>query len=255
MPLLDLTKIQNRLGMVSSLISEDLLREELSQILNHFGDLERLVSKIPLRRINPREINHILKSLNKLIPLKQILNRQTNSGLTILGEKIQECVSLIKLISEQLHPDAPNQINKGGIFKEGFSTELDELKYILTNSKDLLLEIQKKEIINTGITNLKIGYNSVFGYYLEVTNKYKNQGLVPEHWIRKQTMSTGERYVTDELKKLEVKILGAEERIIQLEEELFEKLIDQIQEYLLPLQQNAYVIAEIDVLFRLPKLL
>lgn len=249
MPLLDLAKIQNRLSMVESMIMQDDMHEELNQVLNHFGDLERLVSKIPLRRINPREINHILKSLHKLIPLKHILGNQQNEGLLRLGEKIQECVSLAKLIGDQLHPDAPNQINKGGIFKTGFSTELDELKYILTNSKDLLLEIQKNEIINTGISNLKIGYNSVFGYFLEVTNKYKNQGLVPEHWIRKQTMSSGERYITDELKKLEIKILGAEERIVQLEEELFEKLVDQIQEYLLPLQQNAQVIAEIDVLF------
>ncbi len=253
MPLLDLTKIQNRLSMVESLISEEEFREELNQILNHFGDLERLVSKIPLRRINPREINHILRSLNKLIPLKQILNEQKNNSLFKLGEKIQECVSLAKLISEQLHPEAPNQINKGGIFKSGFSSELDELKYILTNSKDLLLDIQKREIINTGIANLKIGYNSVFGYFLEVTNKYKNQGLVPDYWIRKQTMSSGERYVTDELKKLEIKILGAEERIVQLEEELFEKLLDLIQEYMLPLQQNAQVIAEIDVLFSFAK--
>lgn len=253
MPLLDLSKIQNRLSMVESLTSQDDLRDELNQVLNHFGDLERLVSKIPLRRINPREINHILKSLNKLLPLKQLLAKQKNVNLLKLGEKIQECVSLATLISTQLHPDAPNQINKGGIFNAGFSSELDELKYVLTNSKDLLLEIQKREIINTGITNLKIGYNSVFGYYLEVTNKYKNQGMVPEYWIRKQTMSNGERYVTDELKKLETKILGAEERIIQLEEELYEKLVDQLQEYLLPLQLNAQVIAEIDVLFSFAK--
>ncbi len=248
MPLLDLNKIQNRLNIVESFISNESLRENLHQILNHFGDLERLVSKIPLRRINPRELNHILKSLKKLIPLKDLLQQQSNTGLIKLGEKIQECVSLVELLSSQLDPEAPNFVNKGGIFKPGFSTELDELKYILTHSKDLLLEIQKNEIINTGISNLKIGFNSVFGYYLEVTNKYKNQGLVPQHWIRKQTMSNGERYITDELKKLETKILGAEERIIQLEEELFEKLIDDIQEYLLPLQQNATVIAELDVL-------
>ncbi|MGB3085942.1 MAG: DNA mismatch repair protein MutS, partial [Saprospiraceae bacterium] len=188
-----------------------------------------------------------------LSPLKVLLVKQNHPGLLRLTEKIQECVSLVDLISKQLDSEAPNQINKGGIFIPGFSVELDELKFILNNSKDLLLDIQKKEIITTGITNLKIGYNSVFGYFLEVTNKFKNQGLVPEHWIRKQTMSNGERYVTDELKKLEVKILGAEERIIQIEEELFEKLVDQLQEYLLPLQLNAQVIAEIDVLFSFSK--
>lgn len=248
MPLLDLNRINNRLNMVEALLSDEELRFEIDKVLNQFGDLERLVSKIPLRRINPREINHINKCLNKLIPLRNVLSNQPNPNLIQLGEKIQECSSLLNLISKQLLPDAPNQVNKGGIFTKGFSSELDELKYVLTHSKDLLLDIQKKEIVNTGIANLKIGYNSVFGYYLEVTNKYKNQGFVPEHWVRKQTMSNGERYVTDELKKLEVKILGAEERIIQLEEELFDKLIDQIQEYLLPLQQNAQVIAEIDVL-------
>ncbi len=249
MPLLSIERIESRHQMVESLILEEEWSEELLQILNQFGDLERLVSKIPLRRINPREINHILKSLLKLIPLRNLLQKHKSKGLLLLSEKIQECASLAQLISSQLHPDAPNQINKGGIFIEGFSKELDELKYILHHSKDLLLEIQKKEIIQTGISNLKIGYNSVFGYFLEVTNKFKNQGMVPDHWVRKQTMSTGERYVTDELKKLEVKILGAEERIVQLEEELFEKLVDQLQDYLIPLQQNAYVIAEVDVLF------
>lgn len=249
MPLLQIERIVNRHHMVDSFLKKDELEDELFQTLNHFGDLERLVSKIPLRRINPREINHILKSLLKLLPLRSILQQHNNNGLLLLAEKIQECASLAQLISGQLHPDAPNQVNKGGIFVEGFSKELDELKYILHHSKDLLLEIQKKEILNTGINNLKIGYNSVFGYFLEVTNKFKNQGLVPDHWVRKQTMSTGERYVTDELKKLEVKILGAEERIIQLEEELFEKLVDQLQDYLIPLQQNAHVIAEVDVLF------
>lgn len=249
MPLLQIERIERRHQMVDSFLKAVDLEDDLFQTLNHFGDLERLVSKIPLRRINPREINHILKSLLKLLPLRAILQQHESTGLKLLAEKIQECASLAQIISGQLHPDAPNQINKGGIFIEGFSKELDELKYILHHSKDLLLEIQKKEILNTGITNLKIGYNSVFGYFLEVTNKFKNQGLVPDHWVRKQTMSTGERYVTDELKKLEVKILGAEERIIQLEEELFEKLVDQLQEYLIPLQQNAYVIAEVDVLF------
>jgi DNA mismatch repair protein MutS len=247
MPLLDLNKIQNRLDIVDSIIN-DAFRDRLFQTLNHFGDLERLVSKIPLRRINPRELNHILKSLTKILPLKELLYTQKNEGLKILGEKIQECISLVQLLSQQLHQEAPNVTNKGGIFKSGFSSELDDLKYTLTNSKDLLLEIQKKEIINTGISNLKIGFNSVFGYYLEVTNKYKNQGMVPDHWIRKQTMSNGERYITDELKKLETKILGAEERIIQLEEDLFENLLDQIQDYLIPLQQNASIIAELDVL-------
>jgi DNA mismatch repair protein MutS len=142
-----------------------------------------------------------------------------------LADRLDLCTDLYSKIESQLLAEAPNATNKGGIFKDGWNAELDELRYVLKNSKDLLLDIQKQEVINTGITNLKIGYNSVFGYFLEVTNKYKNQGLIPDHWVRKQTMSTGERYVTDELKKLESKILGAEERILTIEEELFNQLV------------------------------
>ncbi|MBK9108150.1 MAG: DNA mismatch repair protein MutS [Saprospiraceae bacterium] len=253
LPLMDVAKIQSRLDMVESVINDQKLTDELESLLHQFGDLERLVSKIPLRRISPREINHIKKCLKLLKPLKSLLENQTNHNLKTIGNQIQNCDDLCQLIDLQLADDAPNQTNKGGIFKSGCSSELDELKFVLTHSKDLLVEIQMKEAVATGINNLKVGYNSVFGYYLEVTNKFKNQGLIPDHWIRKQTMSTGERYVTEELKNLEVKILGAEERIIQIEEDLFEKLIDLIQEYLLPLQQNAKNIATIDVVHSFAK--
>ncbi|MBK8955769.1 MAG: DNA mismatch repair protein MutS [Saprospiraceae bacterium] len=253
LPLIDAGKIQSRLDMVESVLVDAKLMEELSSLLHQFGDLERLVSKIPLRRISPREINHIKKCLLILKPLKSLLEKQENPGLRSLGLHFQNCDELCEVIQKQLSENAPNTSNKGGIFTSGFSPELDELKYVLTNSKDLLVEIQVKEAVSTGINNLKVGYNSVFGYYLEVTNKFKNQGLVPDHWIRKQTMSTGERYVTEELKTLEVKILGAEERIIQIEEELFEKLLDLIQEYVLPLQQNAKNIASIDVIHSFAK--
>lgn len=253
MPLIDPKQIQERLDIVSMMVNDSIFRDELEQILKQFGDLERLVSKIPLRRISPREIIHILKCLSKLIPLESLLRKQNSKGLSQLAENIQTCVSLKDHLENQLLEDAPNSSTKGGIFKTGFSSELDELKYLLTNSKDLLLEIQKKETLATGINNLKIGFNSVFGYYLEVTNKYKNQGLVPEHWIRKQTMSTGERYITEELKTLEIKILGAEERIIQIESELFEELVNYLQAFISPLQQNAQIIAKIDSLYALAK--
>ncbi len=248
LPLRDIDKIQDRLSMVESLCTNSVLMAELKNLLPQFGDLERLVSKIPLRRISPREVNHISKCLHILLPLKKLLLEQENQGLHHTGRSIQECLALNELITFQLADDAPNQTNKGGIFKSGFSPELDELKYLLTNSKDLLIDIQKKEALETGIQTLKIGYNSVFGYYLEVTNKFKNQGLIPPHWIRKQTTSTGERYVTEELKNLESRILGAEERIIQLEEELYEKLIDKLQDFWSPLQHNAHMIAYIDVI-------
>lgn len=253
LPLLSTVKIQERQEMVEALLEHSDIMDALDQMLHQFGDLERLIAKIPLRRISPRELNHIRKCLELLSPLKTTLSGQVNHSLRQIGESFQQCESLQQEIALQLDENAPHQINKGGIFKNGFSPELDELKYILTHSKDLLVEIQVKEAMATGINNLKIGYNSVFGYFLEVTNKFKNQGLVPEHWIRKQTMSTGERYVTEELKLLEVKILGAEERIVQLEEELYEKLLDKIQEYLLPLQQNAKQIATVDVLHSFAK--
>ncbi|MDQ3142791.1 MAG: DNA mismatch repair protein MutS [Bacteroidota bacterium] len=246
MPLLDELRINERLDAVASLIKQQEEASVLKEYLHSFGDLERLVSKIPLRRINPREIIHIKNSLAKIKPIKEYLLALSNVFLLKLSEKMQHCATLLENIQIQIKEDAPNQTNKGGIFKDGWHTELDELRYILTNSKDLLLDIQKQEVINTGITNLKIGFNSVFGYFLEVTNKYKNQGLVPDHWIRKQTMSTGERYVTEELKKLETKILGAEERIIQLEEELFHKFVDHLQEYVPTLQHNSNAIAVLD---------
>lgn len=248
LPLLDPVKIEHRLQMVEAMLKDSDLSDQLDHLLQQFGDLERLISKIPLRRISPRELNHIRKCLELLLPLKATLQNQQNSDLQQLGHSFHDCALLRDLIAHQLDENAPNQSNKGGIFKSGFSVELDELKYTLTHSKDLLVAIQTKEALATGISNLKIGYNSVFGYYLEVTNKFKNQGMVPDHWLRKQTMSTGERYVTEELKLLEVKILGAEERIMQLEEELYEKLLDQIQDFLIPLQQNAKNVATIDVI-------
>ena len=246
LPLLKINKIQERLNAVDSLVTQSELLDDLRDRLHLFGDMERLVSKIPLLRISPREVLHIKNNLLKLKPIKEILAKHSDPLLQCLSSKINGCEALEEQISKQIKDDAPNQIIKSGVIQDGFSKELDELRYIVTNGKDLLLDIQKEEALKTGITNLKIGFNSVFGYFLEVTNKYKNQGLIPDHWVRKQTMSTGERYITDELKKLETKILGAEERIIQLEEEIFNQLIQFMQDYVLPLQQNAHALAELD---------
>jgi DNA mismatch repair protein MutS len=212
------------------------------------------VAKIPLRRINPRELRAVNNSLKHISQIEKHLSSITGSALlNILNERLDPCLSLVQLLDKILLDDAPASINKGGIIKDGYNSELDELRFVHRNSKDLLVEIQKQEAMNTGISNLKIGYNSVFGYFLEVTNKYKNQGLVPDHWVRKQTMSTGERYVTDDLKKLESKILGAEERILMLEEELFNRLVDDVQEYFLELQQNALALGELDCLLSFSK--
>ena len=181
LPLLKINKIQERLNAVDSLVTKSELLEDLRDRLHLFGDMERLVSKIPLLRISPREVLHIKNNLLKLKPIKEILAKHTDPLLQYLSSKINGCEALEEQISKQIKDDAPNQIIKSGVIQDGFSKELDELRYIVTNGKDLLLDIQKEEALKTGITNLKIGFNSVFGYFLEVTNKYKNQGLIPEH--------------------------------------------------------------------------
>lgn len=254
MPLVVLSRIQDRLDAVQALLSDSDGSQEIRSVLKGVGDLERLVAKIPLRRINPRELRAVNSSLKNISQIEKYLGSITGSDLlNILNERLDPCLSLVQLLDNILLDDAPASINKGGIIKDGYNSELDELRFIHRNSKDLLVDIQKQEALNTGISNLKIGYNSVFGYFLEVTNKYKNQGLVPDHWVRKQTMSTGERYVTDDLKKLESKILGAEERILMLEEELFNRLVDDVQEYVLELQQNALALGELDCLLSFAK--
>ncbi|HNB32128.1 MAG TPA: DNA mismatch repair protein MutS, partial [Saprospiraceae bacterium] len=240
--------IVDRHNAVRYLVQEANLREELLSALNGFGDLERLVAKLPMHKINPREFKAVGKALEKIQKIIVLLCHTSDSLLLESVNALDGCANLLRNIEFALESDAPVVINKGGIFKPGYNRELDDLKYILTNSKDLLLEIQKEESLRTGITNLKIGYNSVFGYYLEVTNKYKNQDIIPPDWIRKQTMSTGERYITSRLKELEDKILGAEEKIISLEEELYKELIESAQAYLLPLQKNARTVALLDCL-------
>lgn len=248
MPLIDRKSIVDRHNAVRFLVQETNLREELLSALNGFGDLERLVAKLPMHKINPREFKAVGKALEKIQKIKVLLCHTSDSLLLESVNALDGCADLHRSIEFALESDAPVALNKGGIFKSGYNRELDDLKYILTNSKDLLLEIQKEESLRTGITNLKIGYNSVFGYYLEVTNKYKNQDIIPPDWIRKQTMSTGERYITSRLKELEDKILGAEEKIISLEEELYKELIESAQAYLMPLQKNARTAALLDCL-------
>lgn len=248
MPLIDRKSIVDRHNAVHFLVHENNLREELLAAMNGFGDLERLVAKLPMHKINPREFKAVGKALEKIRKIKDLLCHTPDTLLLESVNALDGCPDLMRSIELSLESDAPVVINKGGIFKPGYHRELDDLKYVLTNSKDLLLDIQKEESIKTGITNLKIGYNSVFGYYLEVTNKYKNQNIIPPDWIRKQTMSTGERYVTSRLKELEDKILGAEEKIISLEEELYKELIEKAQVFLIPLQKNARTIALLDCL-------
>ena len=225
LPLKNKLAIDSRLDIVEYFITEKELREEIEQYIRQIGDLERLISKVPLNKINPREVVQLRKALGAIEPIKNILSQSGNDFLMKIADGLNPCQVLRDQIEKELMEDPPVNLAKGNVIADGFNEELDELRNIVRNSKDLLLDIQKSEAEQTGIASLKIGFNNVFGYYLEVTNKYKNQGLVPDTWTRKQTLTGSERYITEELKKLESKILGAEEKILDLEEHLFAGLI------------------------------
>ncbi len=246
LPLLSKPAIESRLGKVSYFLYESQAAEQVEAQLRQIGDLERIISKVAMGRISPREVVQLKRALDHVIPIKEMLMASGLSDLQKLGDSIHDCSSLRRQISDQLTEDAPVTIGKGAVIKPGFHAELDELVHLVNNSKDVLLEIQQKEVEKTGITGLKIGFNNVFGYYLEVTNKYKDLGLIPDDWVRKQTLTGAERYITDELKKLETKILGAEEKILELEEKLFLQLVEEIQQFIMPVQHNAQVIAQLD---------
>lgn len=246
LPLMSEQKIEARLDMVSYFYAEDEVSESLEGILRKMGDLERLVSKISMMKVAPRELLQLKKALTQIPPLKELLTASGNEHLGILSDKLHLCETVKKKIEKAISDDPPSMVSKGGTFKDGYNDELDELNNIVRNSKDLLLGIQVREAEKTGITNLKIGFNNVFGYFLEVTNKYKNQGLIPDGWVRKQTLTNAERYITDELKQLETKILGAQDKITGIEEKLYEELLYAIIEYLDPIQSNAELIAHVD---------
>jgi DNA mismatch repair protein MutS len=202
-------------------------------------------------KINPREIVQLKRALSVLIPIRASLAATGNPDLEKIGEGIQPCPDLKEKIAKAIIEDPPVNLSKGGVIADGYHEELDELRNIIQNSKDILLDIQRREVEHTGINSLKIGFNNVFGYYLEVTNKYKNQ--VPPEWTRKQTLTSGERYITDELKKLEAKILGAEERSLELEEMLYEELVIFLLDYIRPVQHNAALMARLDCLLSFAK--
>jgi DNA mismatch repair protein MutS len=253
MPLVELKKITARHQNVEYFLTHEIETLDIDANIKNIGDLERIISKVSLEKINPREVFQLQKALSLLIPIKQSLLQSDNHNLLRLGEQINPCESAISLIQKAINEDAPVNVNKGDAFKLGYNENLDELKHLIKNSKDILLELQQKEIERTGIPTLKIGFNSVFGYYIEVTNKYKYADTIPADWVRKQSLSNAERYVTDELKKLEDKILNAEEKIQELEEGLFRELILELKEYINPIQNNARLVAEIDCLVSFAK--
>ncbi|WP_350181268.1 DNA mismatch repair protein MutS [Phaeodactylibacter sp.] len=251
LPLTIPSAIENRLNIVDHFYNNTELEGKLTQYIHQVGDLERLISKVPLGKINPREIKQVQKALEVIKPIKETLQDSKQDQLAKIGEGLNPCSLLRNEIEKQLIDDPPVNLSKGGVMADGFNDDLDELRGIVNNSKDLLLGIQQREVENTGINSLKIGFNNVFGYYLEVTNKYKNQ--VPEAWVRKQTLTNAERYITDELKQLESKILGAEEKILVLEERLFSELVLTLADYIQPIQHNAALIARIDCLLGFAK--
>ncbi len=246
LPLKSRQAIEERLDVVDYFRQQRDIKAEVGQFLTQMGDLERLISKAPLGKLNPREVGQLKRALYAIEPVKQLLQRSGNAHLMKIAEGLNPCQMLRDEIDRQVVEDAPVNLNKGGVIADGFHPELDDLRHVVRHTKALLLGIQQAEIERTGIASLKVGFNTVFGYYLEVTNKYKNQ--VPPEWTRKQTLTNGERYITDELKQLETKILGAEERILELEATLFEQLVLTISDYIQPIQHNANLIARLDCL-------
>ncbi len=248
MPLKTIPPLQERLDLVNYFCNQLEIQENLTHSINKLGDIERLAAKISSQKINPKELFQVAKSLSVLSEIKETMATSANPILQIKSERIETLRELQKLIYDAVQEDAPLQLNKGNCIKDGFSTELDSYRMLIKEGQKLLLEIQEKEIINTGISHLKIGFNSVFGYYLEVTNKYKNQNLIPANWTRKQTLSNAERYISEELKELEIKILTAEEKIYELEERLYREIVQSCESFVHPLANNAKTIAELDCL-------
>ena len=246
LPLKDMERINERLETVQALILETDLRKQLQSLIKQSGDVERLVAKLPLKKINPREILHLAKGLGFAEQIKELSKTSSNAYLKRLSDTINPCHYIAEKILSEIVDNPPVMISKGDVIKEGVHAELDELRRIAHHSKEFLLEIQQRESEATGIPSLKIAFNNVFGYYLEVTNTHKNK--VPAEWTRKQTLANAERYITPELKVYEEKITGAEEKILKIETELFEKLLIELQEYIGPIQTNGQVMAILDCL-------
>ncbi|RFM36357.1 DNA mismatch repair protein MutS [Chitinophaga silvisoli] len=245
-PLRDINQINERLDVVEYFIKETDLAKNLSLHLKQTGDLERLVSKIPLKKINPREVMSLAKALQQVCGVKSLLEKVPHPYLAQLAMTMDGCNEILDRILREVTETPPILVSKGEVIQMGIHTELDNLRKIARSGKDYLLQIQQKESEITGIPSLKIAFNNVFGYYLEVTNAHKNK--VPETWIRKQTLANAERYITPELKEYEEKITGAEEKILALEAQLFEELLSALQPFIKPIQLNAQVMARIDCL-------
>jgi DNA mismatch repair protein MutS len=246
MPLKDVKKINERLDAVEYLIKDVDLRTKLVPLIKSCGDVERLVSKIPMKKINPREVMQLAKGLQHTEQVKQLCAIVPNEYLKKLGDALNPCQYILEKITREINEVPPIAAGKGGLIREGIVSELDQLRKISSGGKEYLVTIQQKEAERTGISSLKIGFNNVFGYYLEVTNLHKSK--VPNDWIRKQTLANAERYITPELKEYEEQITGAEEKILSIELDLYDKLLLELQEYIAPIQVNGNALAVLDCL-------
>ncbi|MBR4363777.1 MAG: DNA mismatch repair protein MutS [Prevotella sp.] len=250
-PLKDTKMINSRQDVVEYFFREPSFRECIDEHLQRIGDLERIISKAAVGRISPREMVQLKVALQAIEPIKQACVGAEQEALRRVGEQLNLCETIRDRIEREIQNDPPQLVAKGGFIRDGVNAELDELRQIAYSGKDYLLKIQEREAEQTGISSLKIGYNNVFGYYLEVRNTYKE--LVPQEWVRKQTLAQAERYITQELKEYEEKILGAEDRILSLESRLFSELIVALQEYIPKIQTNANIIARLDCLLGFAK--
>ena len=246
LPLKNIEKIKRRHQVVSFLQNDEITLHKLQNSIKQMGDLERLISKVATSKISPKEVIQLKNSLEAIIPVKQLTTNSSNEAVKLIGDQLHLCDLLRSKIKEMISEDAPVNMLKGETIAKGFSNELDELRNLAFSGKDYLNKMLERETERTGITSLKIASNNVFGYYIEVRNTHKDK--VPEEWIRKQTLVNAERYITEELKEYEAKILGAEERIQALEQQLFTQLVIWMQEYIAPVQSNAQLIAQLDCL-------
>ncbi len=245
-PLKEIQSINERLNIVEYYLKNTGFKTEIEELISIIGDLERIISKVALGKINPREVVHLKNALAAIIPIKDLCSSTSETALIKIAEQLNPCITIREKIEQTLVDDPAGQVGKGQVIAGGVSPELDDLRKILFSGKDYLLELQKRETERTGISSLKVSFNNVFGYYIEVRNTHKEK--VPPEWIRKQTLVSAERYITEELKEYETKILGAEEKILTLESSLFNSLVVELADYIAPIQLNASLVGRLDCL-------
>ncbi|MBR5695759.1 MAG: DNA mismatch repair protein MutS [Paludibacteraceae bacterium] len=250
-PLKDVKPIEERLNIVDEFFRSPDMKETLETNMSVIGDLERIISKVAVGRVTPREVVQLKVALGAILPIKEACLASDNDGLRRIGEQLNPCPNIREKIERTITMDPPNMLNRGGVIANGVSAELDDLRNISHSGKDYLLQLQQRESERTGIPSLKVSYNNVFGYYIEVRNTHKDK--VPEDWIRKQTLTAAERYITQELKEYEEKILGAEEKILSLETQIFNELVLELTEYIPAIQVNSNLVAKLDVLMSFAK--